>query len=88
MRGRLFVVGLFLLGVTGVEAQRAGAPEAPDLPVRRIILYKSGVGFFEHLGSVTGSTPVTIQFTSAQLNDVLQSLTALDLDGGSIASIS
>ncbi len=88
MRGRLLVVGLLLLGVTGLEAQRAAAPEAADLPVRRVILYKSGVGFFEHLGSVTGNTPVTIQFTSAQLNDVLLSLTALDLDGGSIASIS
>lgn len=88
MRGRALVVGLVLLGVGGVEAQRAGAPEASDLPVKRVILYKSGVGFFEHVGSVVGDTPVTIQFTSAQLNDVLQSLTALDLDGGSIASIS
>ena len=74
--------------MTGVEAQRAGTPEGPDLPVRRVVLYKSGVGFFEHLGSVTGNSPVAIQFTSAQLNDVLQSLTAMDLDGGSIASIS
>ena len=88
MRGRLLVCGLLLLGVTGVSAQRAGAPDASDLPVRRVILYKSGVGFFEHHGSITGNTPVTIQFTSAQLNDVLQSLTALDLDGGTIASIS
>jgi len=52
------------------------------------VLYKSGVGFFEHVGSVTGNASVTIQFTTAQLNDVLQSLTALDLDGGSIANIS
>ena len=88
MRGRLLIVGLLLIGAAGVEAQRAAGPDAADLPVRRVILYKSGVGFFEHVGSVTGNTPVTIQFTSAQLNDVLQSLTALDLDGGSIASIS
>ncbi|HET7695407.1 MAG TPA: carboxypeptidase regulatory-like domain-containing protein [Vicinamibacterales bacterium] len=88
MRGRLLIPGAILLAMTGVEAQRAPAQAGPDLPVRRVILYKSGVGFFEHFGSVTGNTPVTIQFTSAQLNDVLQSLTALDLDGGSIASIS
>ena len=56
--------------------------------MRRVILYKSGVGFFEHVGSVTGTANVTIQFTTAQLNDVLQSLTTLDLDGGSIANIS
>jgi hypothetical protein len=88
VNGRLLAITLLVLGASGVEAQRAAVPEAPDLPVRRVVLYKSGVGFFEHLGSVTGNTPVTIQFTSAQLNDVLQSLTALDLDGGSIASIS
>ena len=88
MRRRLLILGFLLLGVAGIDAQRAAAPDGPDLPVRRVILYKSGVGFFEHQGTVTGTTPVTIQFSSAQLNDVLQSLTALDLDGGSIASIS
>jgi hypothetical protein len=87
VRSRFLVVGLFVLGVTTVSAQRAPAPDATDLPVKRVILYKSGVGFFEHVGSVTGNTAVTIQFTTAQLNDVLQSLTALDLDGGSIAGI-
>ena len=87
MRSRLLVVGLLVLGVSAVDAQRAPAPDTTDLPVRRVILYKSGVGFFEHLGSVTGNSAVTIQFTTAQLNDVLQSLTALDLDGGSIGGI-
>jgi hypothetical protein len=33
---------------------------------------------------VTGSQAVTIDFTTAQLNDVLQSLTAIDLNGGRI----
>jgi hypothetical protein len=49
-----------------------------------VSLYKNGVGFFEHSGHVTGSQSVTIDFTTAQLNDVLQSLTAIDLDGGRI----
>ena len=51
----------------------------------RVALYKNGVGFFEHSGRVTGSQSVSIDFTTAQLNDVLQSLTAIDLDGGRIA---
>jgi len=88
VRARLVLVSLLLLLAVAVEAQRAPVPESSDLPVRRVILYKSGVGFFEHVGPVTGNTNVTIQFTTAQLNDVLQSLTTLDLDGGSIASIS
>ncbi len=55
-----------------------------SLPIRRVSLYKNGVGFFEHIGTVRGNQAVTIDFTTAQLNDVLQSLTAVDLGGGRI----
>src|SRR5271156_1258962 len=57
------------------------------LPVRRVVLYKNGVGYFEHLGRVRGSQDVHIDFTSAQLNDVLKSLTVLDLSGGRISGV-
>jgi hypothetical protein len=60
---------------------------AERLPVRRVVLYKGGVGYFEHLGRVRGNQDVTIEFTSAQLDDVLKSMTALDLDGGRVASV-
>ena len=88
MRVRLITVCLLLSTIAALDAQRPAQETADQLPVRRVVLYKSGVGFFEHVGSVTGNASVTIQFTTAQLNDVLQSLTALDLDGGSIANIS
>jgi hypothetical protein len=61
---------------------------APALPVRRVVLYKTGVGYFEHLGNVRNRQDVTIRFTSAQLNDVLKSLTAIDLGKGQISGIS
>jgi hypothetical protein len=60
---------------------------AAKLPVRRVVLYKNGVGYFEHLGRVRGSQNVHIDFTSAQLNDVLKSLTVLDLAGGRITGV-
>jgi hypothetical protein len=56
-----------------------------SLPVTKVSLYKNGVGFFEHTGHINGNAAVTIDFTSGQLNDVLQSLTAIDLNGGRIA---
>jgi len=63
-------------------------PASPSkLPVRRVVLYKNGIGFFEHLGSVHGSQDVHIDFTSSQLNDVLNSLTVLDLSGGRITGV-
>jgi hypothetical protein len=69
------------------EAQESAKPAAANLPVRRVVLYKNGVGYFEHLGHVRGSQGVHIDFTSAQLNDVLKSLTVLDLSGGRITGV-
>jgi hypothetical protein len=72
---------------SGAAAGEASSAEAAKLPVRRVVLYKNGVGYFEHLGRVDGSRDVHIDFTSAQLNDVLKSLTVLDLSGGRITRV-
>jgi hypothetical protein len=71
------------------ETAIAGSSPAAikDLPVRKVVLYKNGVGYFEHAGTVSGNQRVTIDFTSPQLNDVLQSLTVLDEGGGRIAGV-
>jgi hypothetical protein len=61
------------------------APKETSLPVTSVSLYKNGVGFFQHTGHITGNATVTLDFNSGQLNDVLQSLTAIDLNGGRIA---
>jgi hypothetical protein len=63
------------------------APVVKDLPVRKVVLYKNGVGYFEHAGTVSGNQKVSIDFTSSQLNDVLQSLTVLDNGGGRIGGV-
>src|SRR6202030_3623318 len=69
------------------SVSEASAADAAKLPIRRVVLYKNGVGYFEHLGRVRGSQDVHIDFTSAQLNDVLKSLTVLDLAGGRITGV-
>jgi hypothetical protein len=76
---RVFALSLFCLA--GLLAQDAG------FPVKRVVLYKNGVGYFEHQGPITGNQEVGISFTSGQLNDVLKSLTVLDLDGGRISGV-
>jgi hypothetical protein len=74
---------------TPAPERAAAEPAAAQvLPVRRVILYKTGVGYFEHLGNVSNRQNITIRFTSAQLNDVLNSLTVLDLGKGQITGIS
>jgi len=69
------------------EAREYTNPAGAKLPVRRVVLYKNGVGYFEHLGRVRGSQDVHVDFTSVQLNDVLKSLTVLDLSGGRITGV-
>jgi len=69
------------------ESRTEANRSAVKLPIRRVVLYKNGVGYFEHLGHVRGSESVHIDFTSAQLNDVLKSLTVLDLSGGRITGV-
>src|SRR5262245_15574376 len=51
-------------------------------PLRRVTLYKHGVGYFERQGKVNGDQQVTFLFDAAQMNDVLKSLVALDLGKG------
>jgi hypothetical protein len=69
-------------------ADASPSATAQKLPLRRVVLYKSGVGYFEHDGRVRGNEDVEIDLTSSQLDDVLTSLTALDLDGGRIVGAS
>jgi hypothetical protein len=69
------------------QEEEPAAPASAKLPVRRVVLYKNGIGYFEHLGRVRGNQALTIDFTSGQLNDVLSSLTVLDLGGGKITAV-
>src|ERR1700691_6048827 len=70
----------------GFRAQGQDRPgdDSASLPIKRVVLYKNGVGYFEHLGRIQNNQQVTIAFTSGQLNDVLKSLTVLDLNGGGL----
>jgi hypothetical protein len=97
MRRSVLAFLVLVLPLT-LPAQNSNAPAAKtsaapasqaaiDLPVRKVVLYKNGVGYFEHAGTVSGNQRVTVDFTSAQLNDVLQSLTALDSKGGMIGAV-
>ena len=63
------------------------AQDLVSLPVKKVELYKNGMGYFEHLGTVNGQQSIEIVLPSSQLNDVLKSLTVLDLGHGQIAGV-
>src|SRR5579864_6258346 len=69
------------------QASVAEGDSAGRLPVKRVVLYKNGVGYFEHSARVHGNQDLAIDFTTGQLNDVLKSLTAVDLGDGKISGI-
>ena len=86
----LFSSAIFAQDNAVKQSKRGQEPEASasvSLPVKKVILYKNGVGYFEHTGRVRGSQDFGIEFTTAQLNDVLKSLTLVDLNGGRIGAV-
>lgn len=56
-----------------------------DLPLKSITLYRSGVGYFEHTGTLDGNETVTLRFEADRINDILKSMVAVDFGGGRIA---
>ena len=70
-------------------APAALAGERPaELPLRKVILYKHGMGYFERTGLIKANASITLRMKKDQMNDVLKSLTAFDRTMGSVASIS
>ena len=47
---------------------------AADLPLRDVVLFSSGVGYFNREGAVDGDAEVELSFRTAQINDLLKSL--------------
>jgi len=56
------------------------------LPIRRMTLYKHGVGFFERRADVAADQ-VELSFRVEEMNDILKSLTAVDWGDGQVLGI-
>ncbi|MGH9804580.1 MAG: hypothetical protein ACRD4D_05360, partial [Candidatus Acidiferrales bacterium] len=82
---RKFVALVAMLSL--MAPMSAAAQGAVPIPVRKVVLYKNGMGYFEHLGEVRGQQSVEIALPSSQLNDVLKSLTVIDLGRGQVAGV-
>lgn len=48
---------------------------AAELPVRTVVLYKNGVGYFERSGELAPGESARLEFKANQMDDVLKSLT-------------
>ena len=61
---------------------------AANLPLKRVVLFNSGVGFFEHSGQVEDNADVQLKFNVEDVNDLLKSMVVEDLGGGQISTVS
>ncbi|MDR2767657.1 MAG: DUF4139 domain-containing protein [Treponema sp.] len=60
-------------GTSGLFAQAQNSSGA-ELPLRRVAVFSSGVGYFEHGGTVSGQAGIRLPFDVDAVNDALKSL--------------
>lgn len=70
-----------------LTAALVSASLAAELPVREVILYKNGVGYFSRAGELQPGESARLEFRAAEMNDVLKSLTLEDRSGGKVSSV-
>jgi hypothetical protein len=87
MLKRLYVWCLMLAAPITLWAQARPGAQNADVPVTKVLLFSSGVGYFEHAGAVRGNSETELRFKTSQINDILKSLVLQDQDGGRIGAI-
>ena len=60
---------------------------AADLPIREVVLFKHGVGYFSRAGDLAAGETAQLAFKATDMNDVLKSLTITDASGAPIAGV-
>src|SRR5262245_27843692 len=80
---------LCVMGVAGLGFPAFGQPKPglAELPVTQVVMYSSGVGYFEREGQVDGNARIDLQFQASNINDLLKSLVLQDQGGGQVSTI-
>src|SRR3990172_8526784 len=65
----------------------ASTLQAAELPIRQIILYKHGIGYFQRSGRLGPSDSAQLDFKAEEMNDVLKSLTIQQSGGGQVTGL-
>jgi len=82
---RLAILLILLAPLRSIGAQALRT--TTDVPVASVVLFSSGVGYFEHVGTVHGNGATELRFKTAQINDILKSITLRDEGGGRVGVI-
>jgi hypothetical protein len=89
---RHVTLGLFFVAASGLaasalaqEQQKAG--QQSTVPLEKVVLFTSGVGYFEHRGEVDGDAKIEMRFNVDDINDLLKSMVLEDRGGGKISTV-
>src|SRR4051812_15761660 len=87
------VVGAVGLGVgadrlLNAQAAKDELKATTAIPITKVVLFSSGVGYFGRTGEVEGDARVDLRFPETDVNDLLKSLTLQDMGGGRVAAVS
>jgi hypothetical protein len=88
--GRLTGV-LWALAFASIGCPAARGEDRPaaanSLPLSKVLMFNSGLGYFEHRGEITGDTTIELKFRVDEINDLLKSMILEDRGGGKISTV-
>src|SRR6266850_533054 len=87
MRASMMAVMGLMMGQLAWGQTTKPARKQADVPVKVVVLFSSGVGYFEHIGTVKGDSSTELRFKTQQINDILKSLVLQDTGQGKVSTI-
>ena len=92
--GAVLLTAALWIGFSGagpearVQPEENGAKPADSaLPIKQVVLFNTGVGYFQREGQVDGTGRVELTFPAYDMNDLLKSLILQDGGGGKISAV-
>ncbi len=81
MQPRTVPLSLLALGAIALAGSATAQNANEAIPLKRVVLFNSGVGFFERSAQIQGNAAVELSFRAEQINDILKSLVLFDPQG-------
>jgi hypothetical protein len=85
------IFGTLIAGMLAFSQFNAGQADAPPaggkinpadtLPIKQVVLFNSGVGYFQREGEIDGDARIQLSFPVGDINDLLKSLVLQDSKG-------
>lgn len=74
-------------GMALLLATAQATVEAAELPVKHVVLFKHGIGYFQRQGRLNAGETAQLDFNAGDMNDVLKSLTLQESGQGTIKGL-